>query len=74
MVPIALLRAIIIFILTIIFIFSSYFFYTIKQIYRPINYHEVKKYYIAIPMFLMKLICLTFGLNVKLIEIPNNSK
>lgn len=65
MVPIALIRVILLIPTFILLFATALFFYYLKQIIRPANYHEVKKYFITIPMFFMNLVYSILGIRVK---------
>ena len=72
MAPVACIRAVLL-VPTVILLFStSFFFYYLKQILQPTNYHEVKKYFVTIPMFFMNLVYFILGIRVK--PIYDNSK
>lgn len=68
MTPIAIVRFILTFFTCILLFTSSYLFYAIKQIHRPVNYHEVKKYYLTVPLFFMKTLLVIFGIQIRTIE------
>ena len=72
MVPVACIRAVLLIPTFILLFATSFFFYYMKQIIRPTNYHEVKKYFLTIPMFFMNLIYFILGVRVK--PVFDNSK
>ena len=65
MAPVAAIRAVLLVPTFILLFASSFFFYYLKQIIRPANYHEVKKYFLFVPMFFMNLSYFILGVRVK---------
>ena len=65
MVPVACIRLALLIPTFILLFATSFFFYYLKLITRPSNYHEVKRYFCSVPMFFMNLTFFILGVRVK---------